>query len=699
MKPSQSIRITHSCASHRFLILAWFILTVLFLCLPQAEAQESHLRLLYSGNEQGVLEAHGCEEQVGGLDRRHTVIQSLRAEHPNSLNLHVGNILGIPDSNNELVYQVALEALGLMEYDVAVVGPRDLCLPVEVLRMLQVNQPDIPFLCANLSTQDESRFLPYNVLSVTTASEVPVRVAIVGLVSQTHEVEIQADNPGLTINQPSVTLANLREELLQQSDLTIVVFHAAMKEAQVLVSKHPWVTQFIVPQVELAESVEASNVLLAATGDSELLTSPPQGESVGALDLGLDSERCVVTQQNQVTVLSEEIVPSDEMGLLLELVAQVEEETWNVGSNMSLHSALKAPRSAIHLVYFHKRGCDKCARANKVLQSVREKYPELVIDKRNVKENQELLEAMGELYGIPEVRRLTTPTVFIGDEYFLDALDEAGLTAVIERYQATGIASRLPEAETGTDQAQAQIMNRFYSFGALAVAGAGLLDGINPCAFATIIFFVSYLSIAKRNRREMLFAGLAFAGAVFVTYLLLGMGTLKFLEALGSFTTIGKYVYLVAGTATLALAGLSFYDAYQAKQGRIKDIKLQLPDSLKRRIHKVIRERTRTSGVIAGALAIGFAVSALELVCTGQVYLPTLTFVAGIPGMQLHAYWYLLLYNVMFVLPLLVVFGFVYWGTTHVQLDGVLQRHLMGVKVGTGVVLLGLGCWLLVGMI
>lgn len=314
---------------------------------------------------------------------------------------------------------------------------------------------------------------------------------------------------------------------------------------------------------------------------------------------------------------------------------------------------------------------------------------------RYAKENRELLEAMGTLYKVPKVKRLTTPAVFIGDEYLLDELDEKRLETVIQKYSQTGVASRLPQAEVKTGEASNEIVNRFNAFGTLAVAGAGLLDGINPCAFATIVFFISYMSLVGRGRKEMLAAGGAFAAAVFVTYLLLGMGLLKFLSFLNEFSVVAKCVYLLAAIGTFALAFLSLYDAYKAKQGKVKEITLQLPKSLKQRIHKVIREQTRTSGVITGALAIGFAISVLELVCTGQVYLPTITFVMSVEGMRGHALAYLILYNLMFIVPLLVMFGFVYWGTTSMQLGGVLQRHLMPVKLGTGVLLSGLGIWLL----
>ena len=67
----------------------------------------------------------------------------------------------------------------------------------------------------------------------------------------------------------------------------------------------------------------------------------------------------------------------------------------------------------------------------------------------------------------------------------------------------------------------------------------------------------------------------------------------------------------------------------------------------------------------------------------------------GVEGMRPNALSYLVLYNLMFVTPLLVVFGFVYWGTSSVQLGGVLQRYLMPVKLGIGVLLFGLGAWLL----
>ena len=85
---------------------------------------------------------------------------------------------------------------------------------------------------------------------------------------------------------------------------------------------------------------------------------------------------------------------------------------------------------------------------------------------------------------------------------------------------------------------------------------------------------------------------------------------------------ISSFIFLLSCTIadTATALTLSLYDAYKARQGKVKEIALQLPKSFKQRIHKIIRQQTRTSGVIIGAVVIGFAISALELVCTSQAY-------------------------------------------------------------------------------
>ena len=78
---------------------------------------------------------------------------------------------------------------------------------------------------------------------------------------------------------------------------------------------------------------------------------------------------------------------------------------------------------------------------------------------------------------------------------------------------------------------------------------------------------------------------------------------------------------------------------------------LALPKSVKARIHRVIRAGLRTRNLLIGSITVGFLVSVLESLCTGQVYLPTILFVTRLPDLRTRAIGFLLLYNVMFILP------------------------------------------------
>jgi hypothetical protein len=87
----------------------------------------------------------------------------------------------------------------------------------------------------------------------------------------------------------------------------------------------------------------------------------------------------------------------------------------------------------------------------------------------------------------------------------------------------------------------------------------------------------------------------------------------------------------------------------------------------------------------------------LELACTGQVYLPTIVFVSGVPELKRHAIFYLVLYNLMFIVPLLAVLAVVYFGTTADRVSRFAESNLARVKMGLTILFLVLG-GILIGM-
>jgi len=223
----------------------------------------------------------------------------------------------------------------------------------------------------------------------------------------------------------------------------------------------------------------------------------------------------------------------------------------------------------------------------------------------------------------------------------------------------------------------------------LPILAAGLLDGINPCAFTTLVFLLSALALAGRSRRQTLWIGVCFTAAVFLTYLAIGAGLLQGVRLAGAFPVVGAALrwLLIAGLAVLA--ALSLYDYYLVRSGRSKEILLQLPDRFKQRIHRDIRERSRAAGLAASSLALGFLVAVFELACTGQVYFPTLVYLVRIRP-DAGSFFYLLLYNLGFILPLGAVFLLAYLGVGSQRLAAFARRSLAGVKLALAVLFLGL---------
>jgi cytochrome c biogenesis protein CcdA len=241
-------------------------------------------------------------------------------------------------------------------------------------------------------------------------------------------------------------------------------------------------------------------------------------------------------------------------------------------------------------------------------------------------------------------------------------------------------------AEMEKNLAEDRVVERFKALGVSTVAVAGFIDGVNPCAFATLLFFVSYLTFVGRARREILLVGLAFSLSVFVTYFLVGLGLLRVLQSVPVVPAVSRYVYLATIGLALGLGGISLHDYALCRKGRASRMVLQMPAFLKNQVRGIIRKEVWWNRYILAAIATGFIVSLLELTCTGQVYLPTILFVSRFQGLKASALGYLALYNFMFIAPLLGVFALVFFGTGSERLSLLFQRQVGRVKLATSLV-------------
>jgi hypothetical protein len=260
---------------------------------------------------------------------------------------------------------------------------------------------------------------------------------------------------------------------------------------------------------------------------------------------------------------------------------------------------------------------------------------------------------------------------------------------LIQKYKVVEIIP--PWEKMKKDNSQNRLINRFQSFGLFAVAFSGLIDGINPCAFATIIFFISYLTLINRKGKDLLWVGGMFTFAVFLTYFLIGTGALKVITSLSFLPLARKIFSIVTAVIAIILGIISLQDYLRFKaSGETKDAKLQLSPFLKKMIHSTIRKNVKLGNYILMAAVTGFIVSLLELACTGQIYLPTIMFISTIPKLKVNALMYLLFYNLMFVLPLIFVFSLTYWGTSSQQIGALTQKNFGIIKLAMTFLFFGL---------
>ena len=360
--------------------IVFLVALACLLFLPVADASNT-FTLIYAGGEEGQLGLHGCgTEQVGGLSRRQTVIQSLLEKHPAPLNLHTGNILEPTDPNNELICQIALEALSAMSYDAVCLGPSDLSFPLDSLSALYANHTDLPVVCTNIVGARFPR--PFEVVEVVNR-----KVAVVGLISKSYETEISAYNPGVTLIHPEAILETLAKEITGNSDVVVGIFHGSETEARELAGRLSWLSVLVLAQNEPSESDSATPIVV---GDTTIVINPARGEAVGVLEVELDAVRQkVVSRKNQRVAILEGITPDAALETLLALYDSLSEDV-EFDGQAHVHDD-----RAVHIAYFHKRGCQKCVRASEILKRLKTEYPQIVVEKRYAKSDQQLLEAMG----------------------------------------------------------------------------------------------------------------------------------------------------------------------------------------------------------------------------------------------------------------------------------------------------------------
>jgi len=343
----------------------------------------------------------------------------------------------------------------------------------------------------------------------------------------------------------------------------------------------------------------------------------------------------------------------------------------------------------IEVLYFYQPGCRECARLEALFGNLERAYQNVHVSRHDVLSdtNKIILEALSAAVGIPENERLIVPVVVVGKGYLLkEKITSENLFRLFEKYEELNFTT----VDTLLHGAESEILGRFGRFSLLGIAFAGLIDGINPCAFATIIFFVSYLLFLGRRRRDIVLMAISFISAVFIAYFLIGVGAYSLLKYLTSYNVVAKIIFLCFGIIAIVLGAMSLRDYFYARRGQLNKMILQLPLGIKQRIHRDIKEKTATGGIVFGSFVAGLLISFLEFGCTGQIYLPTITFMISKAGWQIRPVLSLVLYNIMFVVPL-ILFALMAIIFTTQRITKTLSTRIPVIKLLTAILFFTLG--------
>jgi cytochrome c biogenesis protein CcdA len=210
----------------------------------------------------------------------------------------------------------------------------------------------------------------------------------------------------------------------------------------------------------------------------------------------------------------------------------------------------------------------------------------------------------------------------------------------------------------------------------LMVLGAGLLDGINPCALSVLLFFVAYLFTLQGGRPKLLTFGFVYIGTIYLTYLAIGVGLLN------AFSLGVPQLFTKLGAGLMIGLGLvNIKDYFWFGVGP----SLSISQS-----GAAMHNRWMRRGTLPATAVAGFLVALFEFPCTGAIYVGILALLAAHTTFA-SGLGYLLAYNLMFVLPLIATLLLVGNRRTLGQFSRWMAANKRQFRLGQGTVMIGLG--------
>ena len=350
------------------------------------------------------------------------------------------------------------------------------------------------------------------------------------------------------------------------------------------------------------------------------------------------------------------------------------------------------------LVFFHEAGCSHCARTEEFLESIHPNYPELEIVHHDIHEP-ESLDLLPKLLAAYDIEEAAVPIIFVGDVaiaggvfYGLEEQPYAPTgrseDIALERAIQRAIDMQAPSPLTRIDDSDgAPSLAETLTIPAVILAAAA--DSVNPCTFAVLVLLLGTLLVAQRQggKSLVLRAGFAFTIAIYISYFLMGIGIFSAIQAAG---VQRPFIMAVSGLAILlGLWNMKDYFAYG------KWFTIEVPQ----RWRPTVKRLTASVVSVPGAFVVGVLDSLFLLPCSSGPYIAILALLSKTTT-RTEGILYLLLYNFIFVLPLIAITFAVHFGfTTTARAERWRSARLGKLHLISGIVMFLLGTGMLVAVL
>jgi len=348
-----------------------------------------------------------------------------------------------------------------------------------------------------------------------------------------------------------------------------------------------------------------------------------------------------------------------------------------------------ANENVIQLEFYHQKGCSLCKRIEEGILCKAKKKFKIDIKYYDTSEEQNFIKLLNRLEQFKDKSNesayivINQKTLLAGEDIEADLLNQLKSTRLLPATAEKG--------KVNLDKKKV-ISEGAKNLSLYTVLIAGLIDGINPCVFSTLVLFLSFLSVSGIRSKKLIILGTVYCIGCFLTYYAIGFGIMHLLAYLLEINSYKHFLNIGIITVLLLFAIISFADAWSFyKTKNSKKIRLKLPAILRDKIHFIIRKGIRYRFLIPGIFFVSVCVTILEGVCTGQVYLPTLVFLTKSSGLGSKWNFYLFLYNSMFVLPLVILFICFYLGISKFKLIDWSKRNVVFSKILLGLFFITLG--------